>query len=66
MGPPVVGALLGSLFLRTWDRADRVYRAMVARGFTGEVELMHPLLFGAADAALLFLGAGAVVAVGLW
>lgn len=30
------GSLLGSLLLRSLDRADRVHRAMVARGFTGE------------------------------
>ena len=30
------GALLGRLLLRTWDRAERIYLAMCARGFTGE------------------------------
>ena len=31
------GSLLGTLLLRSMDRAERVYRAMVARGFDGEI-----------------------------
>jgi cobalt/nickel transport system permease protein len=33
----VYGPLVGHLLLRSMDRAHRVYRAMVARGFDGEV-----------------------------
>lgn len=32
---PVWGSLLGQLFLRTIDRAERIYQAMLCRGFTG-------------------------------
>lgn len=32
----VYGSLVGQLLLRSMDRADRVYRAMVARGFSGD------------------------------
>ncbi|HRR32615.1 MAG TPA: cobalt ECF transporter T component CbiQ [Kiritimatiellia bacterium] len=39
------GSLLGTLLLRSMDRAERVYRAMVARGFDGEVrELGRPAI----------------------
>lgn len=31
------GVLIGQLFLRSVDRAERVHRAMLARGFTGEM-----------------------------
>lgn len=31
------GVLIGQLFLRSVDRAERVHRAMLARGFSGEV-----------------------------
>jgi cobalt/nickel transport system permease protein len=37
----VYGSLVGHLLLRSIDRAERIYRAMVARGFDGEVRLMH-------------------------
>ena len=31
-----LGYLVGNLFLRTWERSERVWNAMVARGFTGD------------------------------
>lgn len=41
------GSLLGSLLLRAMDRADRVYRAMTARGFDGVIRTgIHPSLRG--------------------
>ena len=30
------GSMLGHLLLRTWDRAERIHMAMLARGFAGE------------------------------
>jgi cobalt/nickel transport system permease protein len=38
-GPGVrqFSALLGHLLLRTWERAERIHMAMLARGFAGEV-----------------------------
>lgn len=48
--------IVGVLFLRTYERAERVYEAMLARGFTGEVRTLRPLRFGPADLAALALG----------
>jgi cobalt/nickel transport system permease protein len=31
----VVGNMMGSLFIRTYDRGERVYQAMLARGYQG-------------------------------
>ena len=42
----VYGSLVGHLLLRSMDRADRVHRAMMARGFDGEVRLAQPGRFG--------------------
>ncbi|MBD1215797.1 MAG: energy-coupling factor transporter transmembrane protein EcfT [Aphanizomenon flos-aquae Clear-A1] len=36
-------AMIGSLYLRTLDRAERVYGAMVARGYNGQLPLDSPL-----------------------
>jgi len=33
----VAGHMVGSLFLRTYERSERIYMAMVSRGYTGEV-----------------------------
>jgi len=35
------GSLIGHLLLRSMDRAERVYRAMVARGFDGEIRVLQ-------------------------
>ncbi|MDJ0737729.1 MAG: energy-coupling factor transporter transmembrane protein EcfT [Nostocaceae cyanobacterium] len=36
-------AMIGSLYLRSLDRAERVYAAMVVRGYTGELPIDSPL-----------------------
>ncbi len=36
----VTGGMAGNLFLRSFDRADRIYAAMAARGYDGEVRTM--------------------------
>jgi cobalt/nickel transport system permease protein len=42
-------SLIGSLLLRSTDRAERIYRAMVARGFGGRVTGREPERFTASD-----------------
>ena len=37
----VFGSLIGNLLLRSMDRAERVHRAMIARGFDGEVRILR-------------------------
>jgi len=41
----VYGSLVGHLLLRSMDRADHVYRAMVARGFDGEIRVLRQTSF---------------------
>ena len=40
------GALVGHLLLRTWLRAERIHRAMLARGFDGEFRIPVSSRFG--------------------
>ena len=35
------GNIVGSLFIRSYERGERVYQAMLARGFTGEIRTMN-------------------------
>lgn len=49
LGLRVYGSLLGNLLLRAMDRADRIHRAMVARGFDGEVRVLRPGAMRAED-----------------
>ena len=45
----VYGSLVGHLLLRTWDRAQRVHMAMLARGFNGDFYVRRPLTMKASD-----------------
>jgi cobalt/nickel transport system permease protein len=49
----VYGSLVGHLLLRSMDRADRVYRAMVARGFDGEIRILRQTSFRWTDWAFV-------------
>lgn len=53
MGMRVYGQMLGHLLLRTYGRAQRVYGAMLCRGFDGRVRTMRRLRFAPADWAFL-------------
>lgn len=46
MGVKAFGALVGSLLLRTWDRAERIHMAMLSRGFRGEFHVRDASSFG--------------------
>jgi len=49
----VYGSLVGHLLLRSLDRAERVYRAMVARGFDGQMPQMQRPVWRATDLAFV-------------
>ena len=38
----VAGNMAGQLFLRSYERSDRVYNAMLARGYTGQFITLNP------------------------
>ncbi len=54
-GMKVFISLLGTLFLKTIERAERIYQAMLSRGFNGSLRTMRPWGFTYAD--LIFLSA---------
>lgn len=49
----VYGSMVGHLLLRSMDRADRIYRAMVGRGFDGEIRALGRARFRLADGLFL-------------
>ena len=58
-------ALVGVLFVRTLDSAERMHLAMVARGYDGSIRLLRPLRWRGWDT--VFLAATLVyVAVVRW
>ncbi len=38
----VAGSMAGQLFLRSYERSDRIYNAMVARGYSGHLYTLNP------------------------
>jgi cobalt/nickel transport system permease protein len=57
-----LSGILGTLFIRSLERSDMVYQAMLARGYNGNFPLPHPSKLKATDycitiiVALLILG----------
>ena len=45
----VLGGMIGSLFIRSYERGERVYAAMLSRGFAGEVRSLTDLSWQAHD-----------------
>ena len=50
---PTLGQCLSALFLRSYSRGERVYVAMLSRGYDGTTRLSSAGVFGAADAAFV-------------
>ena len=48
-----LGRVATALFLRTYSRGERVYVAMLARGYDGRMPRLVPLVFGRADVAFV-------------
>jgi len=45
-----IGNMVGTLFIRSYERGERVYAAMLARGFDGQTRTLDRLNFRQADA----------------
>ncbi|MHB8881113.1 MAG: cobalt ECF transporter T component CbiQ [Thermodesulfovibrionales bacterium] len=52
-------SLVGTLFLRTVERAEKIYQAMLSRGFSGRLHAVRPYHFRAADT--IFLAAAVIL-----
>ena len=50
-----LGRMTTALFLRTFARGERIYLAMLARGYSGQMPRMDPLRFVRADALFVAL-----------
>lgn len=45
----IAGHMAGQLFLRSYERSDRIYNAMLSRGYKGELMTIHPHHFQRSD-----------------
>jgi cobalt/nickel transport system permease protein len=60
---PTLGHMLSALFLRSYSRGERVYVAMLSRGYDGTVRVSAAPAFGVADGAFLGLLLAVMIAV---
>jgi len=60
----VTGGMAGSLFLRSLERSDRVYQAMLSRGYNGEPPVLRLNSLTRKDR--IMLTSGAVILVLVW
>jgi cobalt/nickel transport system permease protein len=45
-----IGNMVGMLFIRSYERAERIYAAMLSRGYNGEIAAVNKLKFQLPDA----------------
>jgi cobalt/nickel transport system permease protein len=51
----IAGHMAGQLFLRSYERSDRVYSAMLARGYAGQFLTLNPHVMRPRDWTALLL-----------
>ncbi len=61
----VAGGMVGNLFLRSLERSDRVYQAMVSRGYNGELPPYPTTSLSKQDTAALVFGMSTLMLIGL-
>lgn len=57
----VAGNMAGQLFLRSYERSDRIYNAMLARGYSGQMRTLRAHVITRRDWAFLFLSSFALL-----
>ncbi|MFH2037071.1 MAG: cobalt ECF transporter T component CbiQ [Candidatus Zixiibacteriota bacterium] len=61
----VLTNMIGLLFIRAYERAERVYQSMVSRGFNGEIRSIHELKLSRADYLFTIVFLGSVITIKL-
>jgi len=56
-----VGFMAGTLFLRSFERGERIYAAMLARGYDGHTRTLNTLRFRTADFVMVALAVLAMI-----
>jgi cobalt/nickel transport system permease protein len=59
------GSMAGQLFTRSYERSDRIYQAMVSRGYTGHIRTLNPHQIQNQDRQILVISAGLLVVIQL-
>ena len=62
----VFGNIIGVLFVRSFERGERVYKSMVSRGYNGQTILLNPHTITATDIIFLISSLLVLALVKLW
>ncbi len=62
----VIGNIIGLLFIRAYERGERVYQSMVARGFDGETKTLNRLKLIGWDVYFCVVFLGTLITVKIW
>ena len=60
------GCMIGLLFVRSYERAERTYLAMCSRGFDGQIRTIHNFTAGMHDVAFVLLFCASAAAIMLF
>lgn len=59
----VVGRMVGTLFLRSYERSERIYVAMLSRGFSGELRSLRARPLTSSERGMILIGLALLAAV---
>jgi cobalt/nickel transport system permease protein len=58
--------IIGLLFIRAYERGERVYQSMVARGFDGKVRTLNTLKLRMTDILFSIVFLGILIIIKIW
>jgi len=61
-----LGNMIGTLFVRSYERGERVYSAMLARGYDGQTKTLRKLRLNTADFTFGIMLCIPLVLLGVW
>ena len=59
----MTGSMAGQLFTRSYERSDRIYQAMVSRGYAGHIRTLNPHRIQPQDWLFLGISAGVIILI---
>lgn len=62
----VLGGMIGSLFIRSYERSERIYQAMLSRNFGGEIRSLKGSTLGYRDLLLMAVFLSVLVVLEIW
>ncbi len=62
----MIGQMIGSFFIRSYERSERIYQAMIARGFDETIKTIDPLSLKWSDLAFSTIFLASIIAIQLW